>query len=107
VVTVASTLGLRALPEATAYCASKFGVIGFSRALAAETRGEVGVTTLIPGGMNTAFFDSREEKYKPADPTLLNDPARVADSVIFALGQPKGCEIRELLVCPSAEDSWP
>lgn len=107
VVTVASTLGLRALPEATAYCASKFGVIGFSRALAAETRGEIGVTTLIPGGMNTAFFDSREEKYKPADPNLLNDPARVADSVIFALSQPKGCEIRELLVCPSAEDSWP
>ena len=107
VVTVASTLGLRALPEATAYCASKFGIIGFSRALAAETKGEIGVTTLIPGGMNTAFFDSREEKYKPADPTLLNDPARVADSVIFALGQPKGCEIRELLICPSGEDSWP
>jgi NAD(P)-dependent dehydrogenase (short-subunit alcohol dehydrogenase family) len=107
VVTVASTLGLRALPEATAYCASKFGIIGFSRALGAETRGEIGVTTLIPGGMNTAFFDSREEKYRPADPTLLNDPARVADSVIFALRQPKGCEIRELLICPSSEDSWP
>ena len=28
IVTVASTLGLRALPEATAYCASKFGVVG-------------------------------------------------------------------------------
>ena len=38
-VTVASTLGKRALPEATAYCASKFGVIGFSHALAAETGG--------------------------------------------------------------------
>jgi NAD(P)-dependent dehydrogenase (short-subunit alcohol dehydrogenase family) len=107
VVTVASTLGLRALPEATAYCASKFGVIGFSRALAAEMRGQVGVTTLIPGGMNTAFFDDREEKYKPSDPSSLNDPARVADAVLFALGQPKGCEIRELLICPSGEDSWP
>ncbi len=37
VVTVASTLGCRALPDATAYCASKFGVVGFTRALAAET----------------------------------------------------------------------
>ena len=36
VVTVASTLGLRALPAATAYCASKFGVVGFTRALALE-----------------------------------------------------------------------
>lgn len=82
-------------------------VIGFSRALAAETRGQIGVTALIPGGMNTAFFDHREEKYKPADPSALNDPARVADAVLFALGQPKGCEIREMLVCPSGADSWP
>lgn len=51
VVTVASTLGLRGADAATAYCASKFGVIGFTRALAAETAGEVGVSCLIPGGM--------------------------------------------------------
>ncbi|MCP9947464.1 SDR family NAD(P)-dependent oxidoreductase [Actinomadura madurae] len=36
VVTVASTLGFRAVSDATAYCASKFGVVGFTRALAAE-----------------------------------------------------------------------
>ena len=57
----------RALPDATAYCASKFGVIGFSRALAAETGGEIGVTTIIPGGMKTHFFDDRDEQYKPQD----------------------------------------
>jgi NAD(P)-dependent dehydrogenase (short-subunit alcohol dehydrogenase family) len=59
VVTVASTLGLRALPEATAYCAAKFGVVGFTRALAAELAGQVGVTLLMPGGMRTGFFDGR------------------------------------------------
>jgi NAD(P)-dependent dehydrogenase (short-subunit alcohol dehydrogenase family) len=53
VVTVASTLGLRALPAATAYCASKFGVVGFTRALAAELGDRVGVTMLVPGGMRT------------------------------------------------------
>lgn len=42
VVTVASTLGVSALPDATAYCASKFGIVGFTRALAAETAGEWG-----------------------------------------------------------------
>src|ERR687898_1899240 len=52
-VTVASTLGLRAISDATAYCASKFGVVGFTRALAAETANRVGVTLLIPGGMQT------------------------------------------------------
>jgi NAD(P)-dependent dehydrogenase (short-subunit alcohol dehydrogenase family) len=107
VVTVASTLGLRALSDATAYCASKFGVVGFTRALAAETAGRVGVTLLIPGGMHTAFFDSREERYKPPADAKLNRPEDVACAVIFALGQPPGCEVRELVVCPSLETSWP
>ncbi|HLM09157.1 MAG TPA: SDR family oxidoreductase [Thermoleophilaceae bacterium] len=107
VVTVASTLGLRALSDATAYCASKFGVVGFSRALAAETAGRVGVTCLIPGGMQTAFFDGRDEQYKPPPDAQLAPPARVAETVVFALTRPDGVEMRELVVCPSTEPSWP
>lgn len=107
VVTVASTLGLRAVSDATAYCASKFGVVGFTRALAAELAGEVGVTCLIPGGMHTAFFDDRPEKYKPPRDARLNRPENVAETVVFALAQPAGCEIRELVVCAPEESSWP
>src|SRR5918994_2092085 len=33
VVTIASTLGVKAVGDATAYCAAKFGVVGFTRAL--------------------------------------------------------------------------
>jgi NAD(P)-dependent dehydrogenase (short-subunit alcohol dehydrogenase family) len=107
VVTVASTLGLRALPAATAYCASKFGVVGFSRALAAETQGRPSVTCLIPGGMATSFFDGRPEEFKPAPDAVLNRPRDVAAVVEFVLSQPTGCEIRELIVCPETEASWP
>jgi NAD(P)-dependent dehydrogenase (short-subunit alcohol dehydrogenase family) len=107
VVTVASTLGMRALSDATAYCASKFGVVGFTRALSAEMAGRVGVTLLIPGGMQTAFFDDRDPQYKPGPDTQLNDPQDVARSVVFALSQPAGCEVKELLITNSAETSWP
>jgi NAD(P)-dependent dehydrogenase (short-subunit alcohol dehydrogenase family) len=107
IVTVASTLGLRGVADATAYCASKFGVVGFTRALAAETAGRVGVTLLIPGGMRTAFFDGRPEQYRPPEDAELNDPGDVAAAVLFVLWQPRGCEIRELLVAPSRETSWP
>jgi NAD(P)-dependent dehydrogenase (short-subunit alcohol dehydrogenase family) len=107
VVTVASTLGLKAVGDATAYCASKFGVIGFSRALAVETQGRLGVTTLVPGGMQTAFFDGRPEQYRPGPDAKLNKPEDVASAVVFALRQPPGCEIRELVVTPSVEGSWP
>jgi NAD(P)-dependent dehydrogenase (short-subunit alcohol dehydrogenase family) len=107
VVTVASTLGLRAVSDATAYCASKFGIVGFTRALTAETAGRVGVTLLVPGGMNTPFFDGRTEQYRPGPDARLNRPEDVAEAVLFALSQPPGCEVRELLIAPSTEGSWP
>ncbi|MFJ5862285.1 SDR family oxidoreductase [Pseudarthrobacter sp. NPDC092439] len=107
VVTVASTLGKRAVADATAYCASKFGVVGFSHALAAETGGQIGVTTMIPGGMKTRFFDDRSEQYKPQDDSRLNDPGNVAQAILFALNQPAGCEVREMLICHEEEGSWP
>lgn len=107
IVTCASTLGIKAVGDATAYCASKFGVVGFTRALAAELAGEVGVTLLIPGGMHTPFFDGRAEQYKPPADAKLNRPEDVAETVLFALSQPAGCEVRELVVCASTESSWP
>ena len=111
IVNVASTLGLRVLGAATAYSASKFGVVGLTRGLALDLAGRVGVTLLIPGGMNTHFFDGRDPQFKPAadafEKNQLNDPRNVAETVVFALSQPKGCEIRELIVTPSRETSWP
>jgi len=107
VVTIASTLGLRAVSDATAYCASKFAIVGFTRALAAETAGQVGVTMVVPGGMQTPFFDGRDEQYKPPPDAKLNRPSDVAAAIVFALSQPPGCEIRELVITPSIEGSWP
>jgi NAD(P)-dependent dehydrogenase (short-subunit alcohol dehydrogenase family) len=107
VVTIGSTLGIKAVSAATAYCASKFGVVGFTRALAAEMAGRVGVTLVIPGGMQTHFFDEREERYKPGPGASLNPPENVAEAILFALRQPAGCELRELVITPAVEPSWP
>jgi NAD(P)-dependent dehydrogenase (short-subunit alcohol dehydrogenase family) len=107
IVTVASTLGVKAVSDATAYCASKFAVVGFTRALAAELAGTVGVTLLIPGGMRTRFFDGRTEQYKPGPDAVLNDPANVAAAVLFALSQPPGSAVREMVVCADRETSYP
>jgi NAD(P)-dependent dehydrogenase (short-subunit alcohol dehydrogenase family) len=107
VVTVASTLGIKAVGDATAYCAAKFGVVGFTRSLAAELAGQVGVTLLIPGGMRTKFFDDRDEQYKPGPDAILNDPANVANAIMFALTQPAGSAVRELIVAAEQETSYP
>jgi NAD(P)-dependent dehydrogenase (short-subunit alcohol dehydrogenase family) len=107
IVTVASTLGHRAVGDATAYCASKFGVVGFTRALAAELRGRVGVTLLTPGGMQTPFFDGRDEQYRPGPDAVLGDPMDVAETVIWTLARPEGIEVKELAVMSPGEASWP
>jgi short-subunit dehydrogenase len=107
VVTVASTLGIKAVGDATAYCAAKFGVVGFTRALSAELAGQVNVTLVIPGGMRTKFFDDRDEQYKPGPDAILNDPANVAAAIMFALGQPAGCAVRELVIAAETETSYP
>lgn len=107
IVTVASTLGLRALPEATAYSASKFAVVGMSRALGAELAGQIPVTCLIPGGMRTAFFDGRPEKYRPAPDAPLMEPGDVAATVIDVLRSPREATVRELVLTAPGEPSWP
>jgi NAD(P)-dependent dehydrogenase (short-subunit alcohol dehydrogenase family) len=107
VVTVASTLGWRALSDATAYCASKFGVVGFTRALMAEVGDRVGVTLLLPGGMQTHFFDDRPEQYRPGADAVLAPPEAVADAALFALTRPPGVDVREMMVSVSTEPSWP
>jgi len=93
--------------DATAYCASKFGVVGFTRALTAECQGRVGVTLLTPGGMHTAFFDDREERYRPPADAVLADPGEVAAAVVWCLGRPEGIEVRELAIMAPVEGSWP
>ncbi|ROS67318.1 NADP-dependent 3-hydroxy acid dehydrogenase YdfG [Curtobacterium sp. PhB172] len=107
VVTISSSLALRGVGDGTAYSASKFGVRGFSQALAAETAGRIGVTNVIPAGMRTNFFADRTEQYKPGPDAQLIEPEYVANAILFALSQPAGCEIREVSIMPATEPSWP
>ena len=58
IVNISSLFGLIAPPGNTAYCASKFAVRGFSESLRKEleeANSTVGVTTIHPGGINTAI----------------------------------------------------
>ena len=109
IVNVASTAALRAWGNASAYHASKWGLVGFSRGLGVEGRADnIRVTTIIPGGMNTHWFDRFPEQGIPLpDRGNLQDPANVADAIVYAVALPRGSVMQEMLITPLSETSWP
>jgi len=105
IVNIASTASRRAWPNAAAYHATKWGLLGLSHALHAELRPRgIKVSALIAGGMRTPFL---LERFPDIDTTTLQDPMDVARAVRFVLGQPEGTVIPELMVLPMRETSWP
>ncbi len=105
ILNVASTASLRAWPNASAYHASKWGLLGLSKALHAELRASgVRVGSLIAGGMRTPFL---LERFPDLDPGKLQDPANVAEAALAMLTLPRGSVIAELMVLPDQETSWP
>ena len=109
IVNVASTAALRAWGNAAAYHASKFGLVGFGRGLGVEGRPDgIRVTTVIPGGMRTHWFDRFPEQGIPLpDEAHLQDPATVAQTILFAVRMPPESVVQEVLVTPLTETSWP
>lgn len=109
IVNVSSIAATRAWAKASAYHASKWGLVGFSRALSVEAR-EYGVrvTTILPGGMRTHFFDRFLEQGIPMpDEANLQDPANVAETIVFSVLLPRNSALQEAIVTPMTETSWP
>lgn len=105
IVNIASTAARRAWPNASAYHASKWGLLGFSHALHSEARKDgIKVTAVIAGGMQTPFI---LERFPDTPPDVLQDPKNVAETIRFVLCQPKESVIPEVMVVPMKETSWP
>ena len=64
--------------------------------------------SIIPGGMRTHWFDNFPEQGIPLpDERHLQDPANVAEAILFAVRVPSGSVVQELMVTPLTETSWP
>lgn len=105
IVNIASTAAKRTWANASAYHASKWGLLGFSHALHVEARPhKVKVTAIIAGGMQTPFIFDRFPD-TPID--KLQDPKNVADTIHYVLCQPAETVIPEVMIIPMQESSWP
>ena len=103
IVNVISTASLRGIPSETVYCAAKWGVRGFTQGLAEEAAAHrIRVTALLPGGVDTAFWDEASERDAPKQ--LFLQPHHIADGIVRCLEMDDFCVPREL-VLRSLEDS--
>ncbi len=81
---VIGILGQHTMAMAAAYCASKFGVVGFSKCMADELkRYGIKVTLFYFGGVDTPFWDQVSLK---VDRTKMLSPETAAQAILFALG---------------------
>jgi 3-oxoacyl-[acyl-carrier protein] reductase len=80
IITVASIAGKRSGPQHGAYSASKFGVLGFTEALASEVKQYgIRVNAVNPGMVDTDLFGDRFQE----DRSCWSQPEDIADAVVL------------------------
>jgi NADP-dependent 3-hydroxy acid dehydrogenase YdfG len=104
-VSLASVAGLRAFPGEAVYNASKFGMLGFTRALDHELR-ELGVrvTNVAPGGIATDFAMGSGRTSESVEGMMSAE--EVADVVLFTVNQPRNLRMMTVSFRPMNEGSW-
>lgn len=93
IVNLSSGAGLSGFPDMVSYCATKFGVVGFSEALDAEVRGSgVCVYALCPGAVATDM----QVQYSGAKVGMA--PEKVARRIVELAAAKRGLKPRQCVV---------
>jgi NADP-dependent 3-hydroxy acid dehydrogenase YdfG len=102
IITVSAGAGLHAQKRAAVYSASKFGVRGFMRALAAEVAdSNIRCCTIFPGLVETTFAGAKPTAEHPPSYKALT-PEDVADAIAYMLTRPPHAWVQELTLWPLA-----
>jgi NADP-dependent 3-hydroxy acid dehydrogenase YdfG len=107
-VNVSSLGGRIAIRSAAVYCGTKFAVHAISEALRQEVGGDIRVTVITPGVVES---DLAETITDPAAKQMMNEfrrvaikPDAIARAIAFAVEQPADVDVSELIVRPTASD---
>jgi 3-oxoacyl-[acyl-carrier protein] reductase len=109
IINISSGAGRNGIKQMAAYCASKFGVIGFTESLALEVRDlNIRASVLLPGSVATDF--SRVAKRAGGERPAIVDEARdigysmtadeVASVIVAMLEQPMQAWMSEVVLRP-------
>ena len=110
IINISSVAGKKGWANASAYCASKFGLTGFTEALADEGK-EHGIRAMVlyPGAMATSWgaFSPEERRASESEeappPRRVLPPERVAELIVWLAASPPEFVLTEGLVVPLEE----
>ncbi|PZW69886.1 NADP-dependent 3-hydroxy acid dehydrogenase YdfG [Pseudomonas sp. URMO17WK12:I1] len=106
IINVASIGAYRVSPTAAVYCATKYAVRAISDGLRQEVGGDIRVTLVSPGVVESELADSiSDEGARDAMREFRKvaiSPAAIARAVAYAIEQPADVDVSELVVRPTA-----
>ena len=107
-VTVVSTAGLRITPGQVVYAATKNAVRTLCEGLRQEAGPALRVTAVSPGFTATEFVggiadDATREQYTRTRDEIAIPPEAIGRAIVFALEQPDGVDVGEIVVRPTAQ----
>jgi NADP-dependent 3-hydroxy acid dehydrogenase YdfG len=107
-VNVASTAAFRVTPGQSVYAGTKMAVRAISEGLRQEAGENLRVTIISPGMTSTNFAESITDPAARAELEQRRDaiampPDAVARAIAFAIEQPSGVDIGEIVVRPTAQ----
>ncbi|MFE9373411.1 SDR family oxidoreductase [Streptomyces sp. NPDC006711] len=106
IVNIASVGAYEVSPTAAVYCATKFAVRAISEGLRQESPGDIRVTLVSPGVTESELADGIEDpaarEAMRAYRAVALPASAIADAIAYALSQPAGVDVNEIVVRPAA-----
>nr|WP_321983249.1 SDR family oxidoreductase [uncultured Lichenicoccus sp.] len=105
---LASTAGLKTVPNQAVYSATKVAVRAFSEGLRQEAGERLRVTLITPGFVRTDFVEAIADQEFRSQLITSRDliamaPEAVARAIAFAIEQPQDVDVGEIVVRPTAQ----
>ena len=109
IVNIISTSGIKIVPMQGVYAGTKNAIRTIAEAFRQESDGNIRITGISPGLVKTDFANNiKNEEMKTAVQRGMEqiaiDPIAISNAVIYAVSQPMGVEIGDIVIRPSKQN---